>query len=37
MMLRLYAQSNGGAIFLTYDEMQLASPGRGKASRETSS
>ncbi len=37
MMIRLYAQTNEGAIFPTYDELQLqlASPGRGKASRET--
>ncbi|HCI9483994.1 STY4528 family pathogenicity island replication protein [Raoultella ornithinolytica] len=37
MMIRLYAQNNEGAIFPSYDElqMQLASPGKGKASRET--
>ncbi|MBS0878942.1 MULTISPECIES: STY4528 family pathogenicity island replication protein [unclassified Tatumella] len=37
MMIRLYAQTNEGAIFPTYDELQLqlASPGRGKAPRET--
>ncbi|MDJ4450687.1 STY4528 family pathogenicity island replication protein [Salmonella enterica] len=37
MMIRLYAQNNEGAIFPTYDELQLqlASPGKGKASRET--
>lgn len=37
MMIRLYAQQNEGAIFPTYDELQLqlASPHKGKASRET--
>jgi hypothetical protein len=37
MMIRLYAQQNEGAIFPTYDELQLqlAAPGKGKASRET--
>ncbi|HDX8938056.1 MULTISPECIES: STY4528 family pathogenicity island replication protein [Klebsiella] len=37
MMIRLYAQNNEGAIFPSYDELQLqlASPGKGKASRET--
>lgn len=37
MMIRLYAQQNQGAIFPTYDELQLqlASPHKGKASRET--
>ncbi|MEG3127037.1 STY4528 family pathogenicity island replication protein [Pantoea cypripedii] len=37
MMIRLYAQNNDGAVFPTYDELQLqlASPGKGKASRET--
>ncbi|WP_127958599.1 STY4528 family pathogenicity island replication protein [Serratia microhaemolytica] len=37
MMIRLYAQNNEGAIFPRYDELQqqLASPGKGKASRET--
>jgi len=37
MIIRLYAQHNEGAIFPTYDELQLqlASPGKGKASRET--
>lgn len=37
MMIRLYAQNNEGAIFPCYDELQvqLASPGKGKASRET--
>lgn len=37
MMIRLYAQQNEGAVFPTYDELQLqlASPGKGKASRET--
>jgi hypothetical protein len=37
MMIRLYAQQNQGAVFPTYDELQLqlASPGKGKASRET--
>ncbi|EEZ5762605.1 helix-turn-helix domain-containing protein [Escherichia coli] len=37
MMIRLYAQNNEGAVFPTYDELQLqlASPGKGKASRET--
>ncbi|BBK10300.1 STY4528 family pathogenicity island replication protein [Klebsiella quasipneumoniae] len=37
MMIRLYAQNNEGAIFPSYDELQvqLASSGKGKASRET--
>lgn len=37
MMIRLYAQQNDGAIFPTYDELQLqlASPHKGRASRET--
>lgn len=37
MMIRLYAQQNEGAIFPSYDELQvlLASPYKGKASRET--
>lgn len=37
MMIRLYAQNNQGAVFPTYDELQLqlASPHKGKASRET--
>ncbi|MBN3171598.1 STY4528 family pathogenicity island replication protein [Pectobacterium brasiliense] len=37
MMIRLYAQQNEGAIFPTYDELQLqlASPHKGGASRET--
>ncbi|MGR7122047.1 STY4528 family pathogenicity island replication protein [Klebsiella aerogenes] len=37
MMIRLYAQQNEGAVFPTYDELQLqlASPGKGKTSRET--
>ncbi|SFJ92524.1 Helix-turn-helix domain-containing protein [Candidatus Pantoea symbiotica] len=37
MMIRLYAQQNYGAVFPSYDEMQLqlASPHKGKASRET--
>lgn len=37
VMIRLYAQQNEGAIFPTYDElqMQLASPHAEKASRET--
>ncbi|CEE94252.1 STY4528 family pathogenicity island replication protein [Xenorhabdus koppenhoeferi] len=37
MMIRLYALQNEGAIFPTYDELQLqlASPNSGKASRET--
>lgn len=37
IMIRLYAQNNEGAIFPSYDELQLqlASPGKGKASRET--
>ncbi|HBD1844127.1 TPA: helix-turn-helix domain-containing protein [Salmonella enterica] len=37
MMIRLYAQQNEGAVFPTYDELQLqlASPHKGKASRET--
>lgn len=37
MMIRLCAQQNQGAVFPTYDELQLqlASPGKGKASRET--
>lgn len=37
VMIRLYAQSNEGAVFPTYDELQLqlASPHAGKASRET--
>jgi hypothetical protein len=37
MIIRLYAQQNEGAVFPTYDELQLqlASPGKGKASRET--
>ncbi|ELQ9311857.1 helix-turn-helix domain-containing protein [Serratia marcescens] len=37
IMIRLYAQQNQGAVFPTYDElqMQLASPFNGKASRET--
>lgn len=37
MMIRLYAQQNEGAIFPSYDELQLqlASPHKGKASRET--
>lgn len=36
-MIRLYAQQNQGAVFPTYDELQLqlASPFNGKASRET--
>ncbi|CDH22425.1 STY4528 family pathogenicity island replication protein [Xenorhabdus nematophila] len=37
MMIRLYAQQNEGAVFPRYDELQvlLASPYKGKASRET--
>ncbi|KOY62456.1 hypothetical protein AM629_08290 [Photorhabdus heterorhabditis] len=37
IMIRLYAQQNTGAVFPTYDELQLqlASPHSGKASRET--
>ncbi|CDM91122.1 STY4528 family pathogenicity island replication protein [Xenorhabdus bovienii] len=37
MMIRLYALQNEGAVFPTYDELQLqlASPNSGKASRET--
>ncbi|MDC9594792.1 STY4528 family pathogenicity island replication protein [Xenorhabdus sp. IM139775] len=37
MMIRLYAQQNEGAVFPCYDELQvlLASPYKGKASRET--
>lgn len=37
MMIRLYARNNQGAVFPTYDELQiqLASPHKGKASRET--
>lgn len=37
MIIRLYAQQNEGAVFPTYDELQLqlSSPGKGKASRET--
>ncbi|MGJ0580480.1 STY4528 family pathogenicity island replication protein, partial [Xenorhabdus bovienii] len=37
MMIRLYAQQNEGAVFPRYDEFQvlLASPYKGKASRET--
>lgn len=37
MMIRLYAQQNQGAVFPSYDDLQLqlASPGKGKASRET--
>jgi len=37
VMIRLYAQHNQGAVFPTYDELQLqlASPFNGKASRET--
>ncbi|HGC1561090.1 TPA: STY4528 family pathogenicity island replication protein, partial [Escherichia coli] len=37
MMIRLHALNNEGAVFPTYDELQLllASPGCGKASRET--
>lgn len=37
MMIRLYAQQNHGAVFPTYDELQLqlASPFKGQASRET--
>ncbi|MBV4413502.1 helix-turn-helix domain-containing protein [Enterobacteriaceae bacterium YMB-R22] len=37
VMIRLYAQQNEGAVFPTYEElqMQLASPHSGKASRET--
>ncbi|WP_236637239.1 STY4528 family pathogenicity island replication protein [Photorhabdus australis] len=37
IMIRLYAQQNAGAVFPTYDELQLqlASPHSGKASRET--
>lgn len=37
VMIRLYAQQNDGAIFPTYDELQvqLASPHAEKASRET--
>ncbi|MDE9504704.1 STY4528 family pathogenicity island replication protein, partial [Xenorhabdus bovienii] len=37
MMIRLYAQQNEGAVFPSYDELQvlLASPYKGKASRET--
>lgn len=37
MMIRLYAQQNQGAVFPSYDELQLqlASPHKGKASRET--
>ncbi|WP_187655241.1 STY4528 family pathogenicity island replication protein [Xenorhabdus sp. PB62.4] len=37
MMIRLYAQHHEGAVFPSYDELQvlLASPYKGKASRET--
>ncbi|MEE7533813.1 helix-turn-helix domain-containing protein [Klebsiella huaxiensis] len=37
VMIRLYAQQNGGAVFPTYDELQgqLALPHSDKASRET--
>ncbi|MCC3705156.1 helix-turn-helix domain-containing protein [Rouxiella badensis] len=37
MLIRLYAQQNQGAVFPTYDELQvqLASPFKGQASRET--
>lgn len=37
VMIRLYAQQNEGAVFPTYEELQvqLASPHSGKASRET--
>ncbi|WP_338803430.1 STY4528 family pathogenicity island replication protein [Xenorhabdus griffiniae] len=37
IMIRLYAQHNEGAVFPSYDELQvlLASPYKGKASRET--
>lgn len=37
IMIRLYSQQNQGAVFPTYDELQLqlASPFNGKASRET--
>ncbi|WP_413715906.1 helix-turn-helix domain-containing protein [Serratia ureilytica] len=37
IMIRLYAQQNQGAVFPTYDELQLqlASPYKGQASRET--
>ncbi|EGT3611633.1 helix-turn-helix domain-containing protein [Morganella morganii] len=37
MMIRLYAQQNSGAVFPTYDELQLqlATPHSHKASRET--
>ncbi|MCC8367198.1 helix-turn-helix domain-containing protein [Xenorhabdus sp. PB61.4] len=37
MMIRLYALNNEGAVFPSYDELQvlLASPYKGKASRET--
>ncbi|CAM3837203.1 hypothetical protein BS639_17325 [Rouxiella silvae] len=37
MMIRLYAQQNEGAVFPSYDDLQLqlASPNSGKASRET--
>ncbi|MBK0091782.1 STY4528 family pathogenicity island replication protein [Erwinia sp. S59] len=37
VMIRLYAQQNHGAVFPSYDELQLqlASPHKGKASRET--
>ncbi|EMX8466973.1 helix-turn-helix domain-containing protein [Serratia marcescens] len=37
IMIRLYAQQNQGAVFPTYDELQLqlASPFKGQASRET--
>ena len=37
VMIRLYAQQNDGAVFPTYEELQLqlASPHSGKASRET--
>lgn len=37
MMIRLYAQQNQGAVFPSYSDLQLqlASPGKGKASRET--
>ncbi|SMG55512.1 STY4528 family pathogenicity island replication protein [Cedecea sp. NFIX57] len=37
MMIRLYAQQNQGAVFPSYDDLQLqlASPGKGRASRET--
>ncbi|EMR0520677.1 STY4528 family pathogenicity island replication protein [Klebsiella pneumoniae] len=37
MMIRLYARNNEGAVFPSYDELQLqlASPGKGRASRET--